>query len=405
METKATHIIHRLNLQVAVSSEAEARAWLQDSDTSLQSQWLARVEKLLDQYSPVSRHIRLDQVSIQMTCTKREDWMDKALEALKEKLDQLIQKESKATKYSEQEQLLDLFFAYLQQGRLPWYAPKLSGWDSKALIEAIMLAEQSCKQQLLDLLQKNNWTRFRIARQMELPVMQYLASLLLPLKVYKRISPVLGMDAPAWSNFWTHLDARHCTGQQDLVKALEKDLWKELPAEPELQPLEMKQDQEVFVGNAGLVILHPFLQQLFVQSGWVTEQKFIGLPEQEKAVHLLHHLAGAELRDIEVHMEFEKYLCGLPIAYPLPRLKSLSPELQEEAEQLLQAVVKHWTALGNSSPAALQEGLLQRHGKQDESSGKIWVEQSGIDILLEQLPWGIRTIKLPWLPELLQVNW
>ncbi|MEO1401775.1 MAG: contractile injection system tape measure protein [Cyanobacteria bacterium J06635_1] len=33
------------------------------------------------------------------------------------------------------------------------------------------------------------------------------------------------------------------------------------------------------------------------------------------------------------------------------------------------------------------------------------IERETYDILLDQLPWSIRVVKLPWMPKLLYVEW
>ena len=53
------------------------------------------------------------------------------------------------------------------------------------------------------------------------------------------------------------------------------------------------------------------------------------------------------------------------------------------------------------------KGFLQRSGKLFSKDDKLYlqVEQSAIDILLDHLPWNLSVIKLPWMPDILRVEW
>ena len=70
--------------------------------------------------------------------------------------------------------------------------------------------------------------------------------------------------------------------------------------------------------------------------------------------------------------------------------------------------ILYWTVLMSTSPDGLREGFLQREGKltlSDHGNWKLRVEQKSIDILLGYLPWGISMVKLPWMENLLVVEW
>jgi len=71
------------------------------------------------------------------------------------------------------------------------------------------------------------------------------------------------------------------------------------------------------------------------------------------------------------------------------------------------AVINHWEVLKNTSADGLREAFLQRRGKLSRVDGGwlMQVEQRAIDVLLNKLPWGISIIKLPWMNEMLFVEW
>ena len=102
-----------------------------------------------------------------------------------------------------------------------------------------------------------------------------------------------------------------------------------------------------------------------------------------------------------------KLLCGLSPDEPIAESIAVDERMRSEGEELLQAVVKHWGALGNSSPAGLRETFLQREGRVEcEADGwHVRVDTRSYDILLDRLPWSFGMIHLPWMPGLLRVDW
>ena len=94
-------------------------------------------------------------------------------------------------------------------------------------------------------------------------------------------------------------------------------------------------------------------------------------------------------------------------ATPLPPEAPLLPEETATCTELLEAVLRHWTALRNTGTDGLREGFLLRSGKvQHTKNGlQLDVERLAQDVLLARLPWGYSTVKLPWLEPLLTVSW
>jgi hypothetical protein len=162
----------------------------------------------------------------------------------------------------------------------------------------------------------------------------------------------------------------------------------------------------LMVGNAGLVLLHPFLPRLFE----ACDLHWDGVRpvEPEKAAALLHWLATG--RD-EVH-EFElgcvKVLLGLRPEAPLAVGEGLVGKRErEEGEALLASVIGHWKALGNTSTEALRVAFLQRRGalREEEAGWRLQLEPESYDVLLGRLPWGLATVKLPWMTRPLYTDW
>ena len=162
-----------------------------------------------------------------------------------------------------------------------------------------------------------------------------------------------------------------------------------------------------YIQNAGLVLLHPFLPTLFKACHLWAENKFTSESAQQKAVHLLHYLSSGETEAPEYNLLLSKFLCGMKFSHPIDRKVKLSTKEIKESEHLLQVVIDQWGSMGKVKADSLREAFLQREGKLEkrESGWHLLVEQKTIDILLGQLPWGIGMIKLPWMGEILMVEW
>ncbi len=164
---------------------------------------------------------------------------------------------------------------------------------------------------------------------------------------------------------------------------------------------------EIYINNAGLILLHPFLETLFEHLGLTIENKWINEVSQQKAVLVSEFLITGNTEFEEFNLALNKILCGINIDEIVPTYNRPDEETKTECDNLLKAVITHWEALKNTSIAGLREAFLQRNGKltRVDDGWLLQVEQKSIDILLGQLPWGIGIIKLPWMNEMLYVEW
>lgn len=204
-------------------------------------------------------------------------------------------------------------------------------------------------------------------------------------------------------------------GRQEVLKAAgkKKALRQEDAAEAaagseterQESPILPEAREGIYVPTAGVVLLHPYLPQLF-EALQISKRERLLKPE--RAVGILHFLATGSLNPPEYQVMFPKVLCNIPLHAPIQTDFTLSEVEQEECEALLQTVVAHWGALGSSSPDGLRGSFLHRPGKlslREEDEWLLQVESSSYDILLEQLHWSISMVKLPWMPKLLWVQW
>lgn len=177
----------------------------------------------------------------------------------------------------------------------------------------------------------------------------------------------------------------------------------------EKQKTEASIDDErgVFIRNAGLVLLWPFLPQLFERVGLVKGISFVSESAAYRAVHLLQYLVDRSEQTPEYNLVLNKLLCNVSKAKPIEKEVVLTDEEKNSANQLIGAVIKHWSVLGETTPVGLQETFLQRGGQLFffDTKSELRVERKAFDKLLSKLPWSISPIKLPWMTKPLYVEW
>nr|WP_255521547.1 contractile injection system tape measure protein [Mucilaginibacter sp. JRF] len=164
----------------------------------------------------------------------------------------------------------------------------------------------------------------------------------------------------------------------------------------------------LYIINAGLILLHPFLSNYFKGVGLLNDaNQFASVQHQQKATVLLYYLQCGDDEYNEWEMPFNKILCGVELTDTLPNDIKLTDDEKQEADSLLEAVAEHWSALKGASIGALRQTFLLRNGKLSfkDDNWLLQVERTGTDILLDRLPWGIGTAKLPWLKQIIYTEW
>jgi hypothetical protein len=182
---------------------------------------------------------------------------------------------------------------------------------------------------------------------------------------------------------------------------------RKIPDSKKTEPIESIDEEGVFVQYAGVVLVHPFLPSLFKRLQLVKEGKFETVDAQQKALYLLYYLATGNTAAEEFELAVPKVLCNWPLEMPVKKFIELGKDELSEADNMLEAVIEQWTVLKNTSIAGLREGFLLRNGKLFRKKDNLYLqaENKSIDVLLDQLPWNLSMIKLPWMKELLRVEW
>ena len=165
---------------------------------------------------------------------------------------------------------------------------------------------------------------------------------------------------------------------------------------------------EVYVDNAGLVIVWPFVERLFVRTGLVGDDRaFAGGQARERAIVLLDALATGQLEPFEPRLPLAKLLCGLPLDDDFELDTPVEPELLAEGERMLLAAIDRAPSFGELSVEAFRSEFLQRQGALTTRDGAwlLQVERRVSDVVLDRLPWPWTWISLPWMLDPLRVAW
>lgn len=165
--------------------------------------------------------------------------------------------------------------------------------------------------------------------------------------------------------------------------------------------------EPLFVDAAGLVLLHPFLEELCKTNDLWHQHHWVDDEAAYRTLQYLSFLCYGDAATAEYQLSLPKILTGLTMDTPLPPGAPLTAAEQSACMELLQAVCSHWKALGNTHADGLREGFLQRRGKLEpvDRGYRLTVERKTQDVLLSHLPWGCSLIKLPWMPQKLHVSW
>jgi hypothetical protein len=177
--------------------------------------------------------------------------------------------------------------------------------------------------------------------------------------------------------------------------------------EPPSLALNFSAADELYIHNAGLVILWPFLGHFFGRLGLLANKQFKDSADKQRAIGLLQYLATGEPWPLEYLLPLNKVLCGMELREVFDFGSPLAKLEMEECANLLQATIAQAPILRTMSPAGLQGTFLLRPGVLSTRDGAwlLRVERETYDVVLDRFPWGWTWVKLPWMEAALQVEW
>lgn len=168
----------------------------------------------------------------------------------------------------------------------------------------------------------------------------------------------------------------------------------------------------LYITNAGLVLLSPYLPALFERLGLLTADaearpRIAGFEAMSRAVHLLQYCATGRLDTPEPALALNKLLAGLPLATPVaPQIAASQADL-EICNTLLTAVIANWPIVRNTSIDGLRETFICREGRLDRAGDgwRLTVQRKALDVLVDQVPWTFSLVFHRWMPDPISVTW
>jgi hypothetical protein len=225
-------------------------------------------------------------------------------------------------------------------------------------------------------------------------------------------------DAETTQTFRRNAERLADTAGRATLRTALKPIPEKAQSQAPLQPIRKTMENAarskdpVYIGNAGLVLLSPFLPHLFSSLNMQEKDEkgrntWRDHASASRAVHLLQYLVDERTSAPEPLLVLNKILCGLQPATPVQRDIEISAGEKEVCASLLKAVLANWTIISNTSVAGLRETFLQREGKL-ESDGEKWklhVQRKTLDVLVDQIPWSFGLVFHDWMPGPVHVTW
>lgn len=171
--------------------------------------------------------------------------------------------------------------------------------------------------------------------------------------------------------------------------------------------IEKLAEEGIYIQNAGLVLLWPFLKHFFGQLFLLGEDGFATSEKRARAVQLLHYISTGNEFYAEQQMALNKILCGMSLKEPLYSCPAITDMEKEETEMLITTAISKWEAVGKLSVRGFRESFLMREGRLSltDAGWMLKVNRKAYDMLIERLPWSISMIKYKWMDRMIYVEW
>ncbi len=166
-------------------------------------------------------------------------------------------------------------------------------------------------------------------------------------------------------------------------------------------------NERIPIRNAGLVLMNNYIPLLFERLGLTLDGAFNDIVAQHRAVHYLQYAVSGQSYTEELYLTLNKVICGLPPTESVSSGIEMEPDQEELIEGLLQAMIGHWSDIGDSSIAGFRGNWFVREGvlSEVEDRWELTVEKRSYDLLIRKSPFSFSIIKLPWMSKPIHVNW
>ena len=443
------HVIKKQVLEISLATDRDMFKVQQKAGQYYYSHVLPALEKILNGLTDENHVIQIDHLEINLGAVEWDyaqqeinvsDLCQKIEKEIKKTVEKILDQQYVQNKYEKGSATLEKsathhaciqWLYYMRNGYLPWNVTAVNDTWHLQVLEALA-TDYKLVAELKKLLEKDANALHRLvndhsisflvkltevitARQQQLltQMMYELEQSLYPADYTNLSSP----DRPPKKNasvLWQQLLKDISTGAssvESINKLKDQSVTSVIKEDPVNNAGDKKEtgdipEEGVFAPHAGLILLHPFLKSFFSHTHLIEAGKFINIEMREKAIWLLHFIATGKEEAEEYQLTVPKIICGYGLEQS-PGTIELTETDKKEAEDLMVAVIDQWSILKNTSADGLREGFLQRSGKMYYKNDNLCfaVEPHAIDVLLDQLPWNLSMVKLPWIKELIRVEW
>ncbi len=464
MQTQNLHRIRKQTIEISFESSGDSTGLQNQVAEVFYEKLQPRMEVLFDEMFGEKAHASIDRLEIDCGLLSKKNWeqefADQAIRKIKEELIQVNTQERDPEKIKETA-VNEAFFFYLENGFMPWN----NRFNTIAELEELLIINEKLVNRLKSVISQKSKAPERLVLQFSknftsriieeiskdrqetlkeiFVILEDLNLLQTDKHSYRNIdnhivdAAILNLfssdqNRDRVDQFFTFLltkidgNAELKAEIKDIVNYLKDNITPDDELKPEQDnntPVdELKSEQDVkaekqgsdiveneaiYISNAGLVLVHPFLHSLFEQLELTKENTWIDRPSQLQAVVVSEFIVTGSNEFEEFNLMLNKILCGIDLEENVITEIVINDQIREECEVLLNEVITHWSVLRNTSIEGLRETFLQRSGKLSkvDNGWLLQVEQKPVDVLLNNLPWGIGIVKLPWMSEMLYVEW
>lgn len=465
MQQSEEHIIGRQRISVRYRGQADGMALQKEINDLCQNELIAQLEPMFDRFSIADTVIRIDEITIDATIANSRYLKEDLLRIITEKIERALQQaimdnQGTSREVSAAGRFSELLTFYLQHGYLPWWSPVSEGTRWREMLVTFLeqpattifteelikvLRPETAKRRLAALITPRQLiSRFKELQpgalaqvtgiQQELEVLirhlqeanhslfnrerlfiQWKAALIGALIHQGTASTIRQPLASFLRELQVTIEKAGISSLPVIVGSLQLPvIEKELAAmslTPEVseknvsEPLPVIADDEsIHTGTAGLVLIALYLPAFFKNLGLIADKQ---INDRIRAVTLLHYICTGRETFEEFEAALEKICCGVSLHEEILPTYQLTDTEKIQVDELLTAVISHWSALKNTSPGGLQHNFLMREGRiaQQNNQWQLTVKHEAHDILLDFIPWNYRMIKLPWMQQFMTVNW
>jgi len=172
--------------------------------------------------------------------------------------------------------------------------------------------------------------------------------------------------------------------------------------------LDFDETDELYISNAGLVILWPFLKHFFAHLDLLADTQFKGKKARMRAIYLLQFLVDGQAEKCSEYMlPLNKILCSLDWTEITEPPSEIAGSEMEESLHFLEEIIRQAPILREMSVQGFRDTFLCRRGvlRSRDGGWLLQVERETYDVVLDRFPWSWQWIKLPWMETALRVEW